>query len=183
MTKADPKAKPARKTTTKRAAAKTTPAKRRTKATTSEPALTPVPDLEETPEEQPEAEGPSIDDDTREQFREAGLDDDQIDAILPVLSAIHTHGYNFGRYQARADVAEDLRFLAEARADYDRGTAPEPDQMDDAQKAACIRAEHVAAGWLAGIIEMSKAPAGWLPSWRWAEWQQRMADRGIEVQP
>lgn len=172
-----PRKAPARKTTTTRKTTKRTPAKR-TKATI-EPTLTPAP--EDVPEQPISEGGPSLDEGTRQQFRDQGLSDDQIDAILPVLGGIHAHGVNIGRYQARHDVAEDLRFLALARADYDQGNAPDPAEMDETQKAACIRAEHVACGWLAGIIELSKSPAGWLPSWRWSEWEARLAERGIEV--
>lgn len=167
-----------RKPATKRAAAKT--AKRPIQKRKTTPALTPVPDDAAVPAPLQIEEEAALDEATREQFRQF-LDEDQIDNIIPLLGGIHEHGRNLGRYEARHDVADDLRYLAEARADYDRGTAPEPEDMDDAQKAACIRAEHVAAFWLAGIIELSKSPAGWMPSWRWSGWEARLAERGIEV--
>ena len=79
----------------------------------------------------------------------------------------------------RRQVAEDLRWLAVARKDYCR-RCPETqgDMHDMGPLALAVHEEHATASWLADIIEGKNDAMGWLPSWRWDEWQARAREIG-----
>lgn len=79
----------------------------------------------------------------------------------------HSADYDAGAVAAR------LRFLAAARREYFHGSEPETstdlDRMDSAQ--LMIWTQVRSAEQLANIIEGTDDAKGWLPSWRWSEWE------------
>jgi hypothetical protein len=71
-------------------------------------------------------------------------------------------------------IVAQLRFLAAARRDYCHScpqTATDFHKMD--AMALAVHEEHESASWLASIIEGSNDARGWLPSWRWSEWEDK----------
>jgi hypothetical protein len=100
------------------------------------------------------------------------------DAIHAALEAALPHLRLHETREARAirrEVAEDLRFLAEARKDYCH-SCPEyqGDMHEMGPMALAVHEEHASATWLADIIEGKNDARGWLPSWRWDEWTARL---------
>lgn len=71
-----------------------------------------------------------------------------------------------------SDAVKRLRFLAEARKDYCHHC---PEHQGDMHTmgplALAVHEEHASASWLADILEGTNDAKGWLPSWRWAEWE------------
>ncbi|MDN3309577.1 hypothetical protein QWJ90_01395 [Microbacterium oryzae] len=67
------------------------------------------------------------------------------------------------RAEEREKAAANLRWLADARAEYDH--------------EATQREAH-AARLLADIIDGQNDASGWLPSWRWDEWAARIGGQG-----
>lgn len=74
----------------------------------------------------------------------------------------------------RAKIVADLRFLAAARKDYcQRCPEHQGDMHEMGPTALAVHEDHSAAAWLADILEGTNDAKGWLPSWRWDDWEWR----------
>ncbi|WDH80186.1 hypothetical protein PTQ19_07080 [Microbacterium esteraromaticum] len=77
----------------------------------------------------------------------------------------------------RARIVAELRWLADARQEYVTDTFPQIEQ------------EVRTARHLADILERKTPVAdggqgfGWLPSWRWGEWDQMALRRPVQAEP
>jgi hypothetical protein len=78
------------------------------------------------------------------------------------------------RGDERTALVADLRFLAASRAEYCRSCPKsQADMHAMSVPELAVHEEHKAAEWLANIIENDTGAPGWLPSWRWGEWEAR----------
>lgn len=74
----------------------------------------------------------------------------------------------------RAKIVSDLRWLAAARKEYClRCPEHQGDMQAMGPTALAVHDDHDAAERLAGIVEGTHSARGWLPSWRWDEWEAR----------
>jgi len=71
----------------------------------------------------------------------------------------------------RAQIVKELRFLATSRRDYCYACPKTVEEFYQLRPQELgVHEEHIAADWLADIIEGKNDARGWLPSWRWGEW-------------
>lgn len=93
-----------------------------------------------------------------------------VTAVWPGVGALERRSAE----DLRAKIVSDLRYLAEARKDY-CGRCPEHqgDMMQMTPTEMGVHDGHATAAWLADIVEGSNDAKGWLPSWRWDEWEAR----------
>lgn len=102
--------------------------------------------------------GPLIAEDARERLVEAAARRVQADPPVDV----------------RAQIVADLRYLATARKDYcNRCPEHQGDMMQMTPTEVGVHDGHATASWLADIIAGANDAKGWLPSWRWDEWEAR----------
>lgn len=73
------------------------------------------------------------------------------------------------RAEVKADVVAQLRWLAAARAEYDH--IPEGGYHSATASDQLVHHEHRGVSGVADILEGISDGMGWLPSWRWDEWQ------------
>lgn len=79
-----------------------------------------------------------------------------------------------GVEDVRAKIVADMRWLAEARKEYcQRCPEHQGDMHDMGPTALAVHDDHDAAERLADILDGSPNWKGWLPSWRWDEWEAR----------
>ena len=85
----------------------------------------------------------------------------------------HSVDYDAGRQAERERIVAQLRFLSSARREYFHGTEPEHSGDLDTMKAGdlLVWCEAKTAGQLADVLAGDNDAKGWLPSWRWSEWE------------